>query len=909
MAEADPLERFKRFFRLPRRDVPREVDDEIARHLEMKERDLVRAGLSREEAHEQARRTFGDRAGIRRECVEIQNDIGRRDSWESMRRDVRLALRSLRRSPHFTAVLVLTLGLGIGATSTVFSMLDALLLEPLPYPEHERLGLVFERRSSEGIERDYFSLRYYLEFAAAQESFDLTALFSNRGRTLTGAPAAERVGVIRTSSTLFALLGAVPVHGRLLSPVDDGPGAPTRAVLSHGLWQRRFGGDPTVVGNSITLDGQPILVVGVLSSDFPAAAMRLWAGAGDVFLNLSHASPGSGIHTVLVRRAPAVSWDQVRRELDRMAAVIAERRGTELQIEAFALRDEVSGSARPALFTMFGAAGILLLITCANAAILLLSRASDREQEMALLSALGASRQRLLRRAVVEHLFIALLGAALAVGVVLLVHAALRGLAPEVGWIADRSTGGWRIIPWLRNVEIDARVLGFTGLVALVSSFLFGLAPAIRASRANPTALLKGEGAVPYSLPVSRWRITARDALTIGQVALAFILLVGAGLLVRSFLTARGTDLGFSPENLLSLYVNPAGEGYESRGARVGFYEEVLEGLERVPGVEAATVVDGLPLTGGVGWTRVGPEGGEFERQSDAYQRAPISLMRHVSHGYFETMGIPLVAGRLFDERDRNDAPPVVVVDERLASRLWPGEDPVGKRLLEGFFGGRCARGCAVGEVVGVVGPVRYQPLEADPWMTFYDLVPQAGDGGHGVYVVVRTTSEPRTVISAVRRAIQSVDPDQPVIDVQTMEERLADTLVVRRLSALVLQTFALLALALALVGLYGTLSYGVSRARHSMAIRIALGAQKRDVRGLVLRRTLLLTGTGLMLGLVGSAVLSRLLETVLYGVTPTDPATFIILFLVLLGTSSLAAVGPARRAATVDPMRHLRTT
>ena len=585
------------------------------------------------------------------------------------------------------------------------------------------------------------------------------------------------------------------------------------------------------------------------------------------------------------------------------------RRGQEILIEAFALRDEVSGAARPALFVMFGAAAILLLITCANAATLLLSRASDREQEMALLSALGASRPQFLRRAVVEQFFIAVLGAAAAVGVLLLVHVALRGLVPEVGLIGDRyNMGTWQTVPLLRNVEIDARVLAFTGLVTLVSSFLFGLAPAIRASRANPSALLKGNGAVPYSLPVSRWRPTVRDALTVGQVALAFILLIGAGLMVRSFLTARGTDLGFSPENRLSLYVNPAGERYESRRARAEFYDEVLEGVERVPGVEAAAVVDGLPLTGGVGWVRVVPEGREFEGRTVTYRSAPTSLTRHVSYGYFETMGIPLLAGRLPDERDRGDAPRVVVVDERLANRLWPGEDPVGKRLF-GVFGERCDGGCSIGEVVGVVGPVRYEPLEADPWMTFYDLVPQVGDGGHGVYVVARTTSDPRTVTAAVRREIQSVDPDQPLIDVQTMEERLTDTLVVRRLSALVLETFALLALSLALVGLYGTISYGVSRARHSMAIRVALGARKRDVRGLVLRKTLLMTGMGLGLGFVGSLVLSRLLEAVLYGVTPTDPATYIILALVLLGTGFLAAVGPARRAATVDPVRHLRTT
>ena len=906
MAETDPMERFDRSLRLPRRDVQREVNEEIAFHLDMRKGDLVSEGLPKEEAHAQARQAFGDQAGIRRECVEIQEDINRRgswrDSWESMRRDVRLALRSLSRSPRFAVVLALTLGLGIGATATVFSMLDALLLQPLPYPEGERLGLVFERRPSEGIERDFFSISQYLELAASQESFDLTALFTGESRTLTGEPTTERVGVIRTSSPLFALLGAVPVHGRLLSSEDDGPGAPTRAVLSHGLWQRRYGGNPAVVGSSITLDGQPILVVGVLSSDFPAAAMRLWAGAGDVFLNLSHEFE-LGIHTVVVRRERAVSWDQARGELDRMAAVMWERRGTELQIELFALRDEVSGAARPALFTMFGAAGILLLITCANAATLLLSRASDREQEVALLSALGAGRQRLFQRAVVEHLFIGLLGAASSVGVVLLVHAALRGQIPDVGSIGFGWLDEWQT---LRNVEIDARVLGFTGLVALVSSLFFGLAPAIRASRANPGALLKGEGAVPYSLPVSRWRLTARDILTIGQVALAFTLLVGAGLLVRSFLTARGTDFGFSPDNLLSLYVNPAGEGYGNRGARTGFYEEVLEGLEGVPGVEAAAVVDGLPLTGGVGWVKVVPEGREFEGRAVTYAGAPTSLMRHVSHRYFEAMGIPLVAGRLFDERDREDAPRVVVVDERLASRLWPGEDPIGKRLFE-VYGERCAQGCTRGEVVGVVGPVRYQPLEADQWMTFYDLVPQVGDGGHGVYVVTRTTAEPRTLITAVRQEIQSVDSDQPVVDVRTMEERLADTLVLRRLSALVLQTFALLALALALVGLYGTISYGVSRARHSTAVRIALGARKRDVRGLVLRRMLLLTCTGL--GLVGSAVLSRLLETVLYGVTPTDPATYITLFLGLLGTASLAAVGPARRAATVDPVRDLRTT
>lgn len=893
------MEEFRRFLRIERPDTSDEVDDEIDFHLEMKERELVGAGVEPEEARHRARASFGDSDRIRRDCSAVQRAVRRRRRWgdrfEAWRRDLRLTVRSLKRTPRFTATLALTLGLGIGVTSTVFSMLDALLLAPLPYPDHDRLSLLFELREAEGLGRDRFDLASYEYLRDAQESFDLTAAFTTSGGTLTGERPAERVGLLEASSSFLTLLGAIPAHGRSLTPSDDQPGAPTTAVLSHELWQRRYGGDPAVVGTTITVDDHPVQVVGVLSPSFPAAEVRLWAGAADLFTNFDEERRERGIYTVLARRAEGASEERAREDLRRIAADLSRARAHPFEIDLAPLAEEVTGTARPAVLTVFGAAFILLLITCSNAATLILSRGPERERELALRSALGAGRDRLVRAAALECVVITVLGASLSILMILGAQASLRGLAPEPGSQADRLlVEGWRTIPWLSELDVDLGVLGFTAALAMLTGLLFALIPALRASRSDPSTLLRGRRATGASVTL-RGRIGARDVLVVTQVALAFVLLVGGGLLVRSFLAFRATDLGFTPRNVLSLYTNPSGDAYPNRAAAVGFYDDVLTELRRLPGVASVGAVDGLPLTGGVGWTRVAATTVPEDRWA---AEAIMSLPRHAAPGYFETMGIRVISGRTFDDSDTNDAPRVVVVDQALADRMWPGEDPLGKSVH--------ARWGVLGEVVGVVQTVRYEPLGVDQPGVYYDVLGQRGDGGHGLYMVVRTAEGgSRELMSAARRVIQEVDPDQPVIDARPMEARLDDALTVRRLSAALLQGFSLLALTLALIGLYGTVRYAVSRSLHSMAIRIALGARTREVAALVLRRTMLLAAAGTSIGAAVALGVSRLLGPLLYGVSPTDPMTFVGLAVLLVAASLAAAVGPVRRAAGVDPMEH----
>lgn len=844
-------------------------------------------------------------AGIRDDCVRVQGQhvrrTLRRELLGGVRSDVRLALRSLRHSLPFTVVLVLVLALGMGATTTTFSMLDALLLRPLPYPDPDRLGVVWERRPLEGVERDRFTLEQYAELVASTRAFDGTAAFTTTGMTLAGGGPAERLGVVVTTSSLLPLLGARPLHGRLLGPGDDAPNSERVLVLSYQLWQRRFGGDPSVVGRSIDLNGTAYPIVGVLTPDFDDRAMRTWAGAADLFIPIG-SDRRYGIWTVIGRRRPDVSWGRVQADLDVFAAAKSRDRNQTIEIPLAPLLDEVAGDLGWGLVALFGSAGILLLITCANVATLLLSRAPLRRQEMAVYAALGANRRQLVRRALAESVIVAVIAGALSLVVAVGVQRALHGLPPSVEW-SDRGLGGWKSLPWLRDVGMNLRVLGFTGVVTTVTTLFFGLWPASRASRADPGSILKG-GATSRSFGGRRFAIGGQDILLGIQVALTMILLVGAGLLVRSFLEADRTDLGIESHHVLTMYANPAGESqdmsYRTRAAAVGYYESVLDRVRSIPGIEAAGFIDGLPQAGSVGWTRLYPA----DRPPPALEEADVISVRHVTPDYFRTMGIPLQSGRVFDARDTDNSDRVVVVDARLAGMFWPGRDAVGQVLKP-----VCEDCTRTYTVVGVVDPVRYRALELGTRPSVYDVLAQSGDGGHGMYLVARTGPPPETLVDEVRAAFAAIDPNQPVIDVRTMDARLADALLPRRLAALVLQSFALLALLITAVGLYGSVLHRLGQARHGIAVCMALGAQKLDVQMVVVRRTVAMVGAGVLLGLLATLALTGLLERLLYGVAPTDAPTFAVLAIVLLVVAGLAAWIPARRATRIDPMRLLRTT
>ena len=796
--------------------------------------------------------------------------------------EIRIALRALSRQPGFTLVAVGTLALGIGANVAIFAVVNGMLLQPLPYPNQARVLNLRERSpmSERGIS---LSLVDYLDWRDRQRVFESMAVFRETGYTLTGADEPERVQATASSADLFSLLGVTPIHGRAFRPEEDRPGAEKVVVVGYGLWQRRFGGAP-IVGRTIELDRVPHTVIGVTAKEFgfPEFA-QLWVPL-TVDRAAAEAARGSHSYQAVGLLRPGVTEEQARAELGTIARQLEQahpQTNTDIGAYTEPLRDRsLPGELRLAFGVFMAVVAFVLLIACANIANLMLGRAVAREREMAVRTALGAGRWRLLRLQMVESLLIALSGAALGL---------LVGRGARDAMVASVPID----IPIWMQFPIDGVVVAFVIVLALASGLVFGLLPALRASRHDVTAALKESGSRAATAGGARLRTT----LVVAEIAIAVVLLTGAGLVVRGFVRLMNADQGFRASNVLTLRLSLPQADYGDDDRRRAFVDEALRRIRAVAGVERAAVVTSLPLSGGSVYN-VSIEGVPPPPPG----KEPVAAFVAASSDYFETMGIRLVRGRTFDVRDgRPDTARVAIVNEAFASRHWPGQDPVGKQ----FKPGAASSAEPWLMVVGVVSDVRVLSLDSPIREAMYVPYPQQAERRFSV--AVRAAGSPLALVDRVREAIRAMDRNLPVGDVFTMDRVVVRALWQPRFFSWIFGVFGAVALMLAVVGVYGVVSYSVAQRTREIGIRVALGAGRGRIRAMVLGQGMRATLIGLAIGLAAALAVTRVMGALLYGVSPTDPVTFGLVTLALTLTALAACLLPALRATKVDPIVALR--
>jgi predicted permease len=805
--------------------------------------------------------------------------------------DFRYAARMLRKHLVLTVVIVASLAIGIGANSAIFSVVDALLLRPLPYPHPDRLAAVWLHSPAIGILRDWPSPGQYIDIQNQNHSFEQMALAQSRTFTLTGRDQPQRVDVLRTQSSLLTMLGAKALLGRTLLPEEDRPGKPAVAILSNRAWQRLFNSDPSILGKSITLDGSPYTVAGVLPRTFLLNAEVLPSEGPmdkvDMFLPLplgpdAAQRRGDENYNIVVRLKPGVSVPQAQADIDIIASRIRQKDKRDLSygMDVVGLQEQVVGNVRRALLVLLGSVALVLLIACANVANLLLARAAGREKEVAIRTALGASWKRLARQLLTESILLGLLGGAAGLLVAQLSLFALRTINPGN-------------IPRLDDIGINGTVLAFTFGLSLTTGILFGLAPVWRAIKVDLNSSLKAGGRSGQSsggLHLKRHHL--RGLLVVSELAFSLILLIGAGLLIRSFVRLQSVAPGFTTDHVLTMQVAASDPKYRQDKTLAGFWREIETRVAHLPGVVAEGAVSALPLTGSVGWGGVHVEG---------YTPPPGQELqvdnRTASVDYFRTMQIPLLAGRFFSQQDTTDMPQTVIIDQKFAQRFWPHNDAIGKHL---WFDPKKPI-----TIVGVVGVVKQYGLETDGKIALY--LPLQQDPDRGMFLVVRSSLEDAGLSAAIVREIHAVDPTVVVYGFRTMQDRLYDSLARQRFSSTMLGAFAVFALLLASVGLYGVMSYLVTQSTHDIGILLALGARPENIVGLVIRQGMRLTLIGILAGLTGAAVLTRVIASLLFGVSTTDVATFLAVPVLLAMVAFAATVIPALRATGVDPLVALR--
>ncbi len=805
--------------------------------------------------------------------------------------DLRYALRTQRKAPVLTAVIVLSLAIGIGANSAVFSVVDALLLRPLPYPQPQRLTAIWLHSPGIGIFRDWPSPGQYVDLENENHSFEEISISRLGSWVLTNRDQPQRIEGMRTSSNLFRMLGAKPLMGRLLLPEDDKPGKPPVAILSYGLWSRLFGSDPKILGKSITLNGNPFLVAGVLRPQFRLNTEVMPAEEPmdrvELFVPLPLGADaaqrrGDENYNLLAKLKPGVSVRQAQADVDIIAARIRkkDKRDATFGMSVVSLLDQVVGDVRRALLVLLGSVFLVLLSACANVANILLTRAAGREKEVAIRVALGAGWKRLVRQLLTESILLAAMGGAAGLALAWCGLRVMRAINPGN-------------IPRLDDIAINGTVLAFTFGVSLATGILFGLIPAFRARNVDLNTSLKAGGRSGQStggLRVTRHRL--RGLLVVSELALSLMLLIGAGLLIRSFVRIQSVPPGFATDHVLTMQVAAGGPKYRDDKAVAQFYREIGDRVRHLPGVISEGVVSALPLTGAVGWGQIDVEG--FTPPPGQELQVDIRL---ASADYFHTLEIPLRRGRFFSDHDTAGMRQVAIVDDRFAHRFWAHDNPIGKHV---WFNPKKPV-----TIVGVVGSVKQYGLDSGSKIVVY--FPDQQQPGNGMFLALRTSSDPESLSGAVVREIHAVDPSAAVYQIRTMQDRLYDSLARQRFSTTMLGAFALFGLILAAIGVYGVMSYLVTQSTHDIGVRVALGAGRANIVGMVLRQGIELTAFGIGAGLIGAIALTRVMAGLLFGVSATDVVTFAAVALVLAAIAVLATYIPARRATKVDPMVALR--
>jgi predicted permease len=870
--------------RFDRRRAEKDLDEEIRTHLEFEIEQNVAAGMSREEARYAALRAFGNVALSQEDSRAVWGFRSIEMLWQ----DLRYGARMLARNRGFTVVAVIALALGIGANSAIFSVVNTVLLRPLPYKDPEQLVMVWEEGTpqGQGLPINSVSAANYVDWRDQNQVFANMAVIGRVTFNLTGSGEPERLDGRRVSANLFELLGVEPQVGRKFSAEEDSPGANRVVILSHGLWQRRFGAQSDIIGKHLTLSGETREVVGVMPPwfQFPSRDDQLWVPIA--FGPQQAANRGNNSYEVIARLKPGVTREQAEAEMDAITARLQQQYPDVVKTKGsvvIPLHEQLVGDIKPALLILLGAVGFVLLVACANVANLLLARAAVRHKEIAVRLALGARRWRLVRQLLTESLLLSAMGGA--VGLLL----AIGGVNLLKAFIPDN-------VSQVTEVSVDANVLAFTLGVSLLTGLIFGLVPALQTSRFDLNDALK-EGGRDSSAGQHGNHI--RNLLVVGEVAVSLVLLIGAGLLIHSFVRLRSVDPGFRTDNLLTMRIALPRLKYPDHPRRTAFFEELLSRVQRVPGVRSAAVANWIPLTLQGDTFGISVEG----RPDPGAQEMPDVVTRVVSFDYLNTMGIQLLRGRHFDDQqDRTDSAPVAIISETTARRLWPDEDPLGKRLRPG--------GADSEEpwitVIGVAEDVRQFELTAEPRLQMYlaNVQPSYFVPGH---LVVRTDIDPMSLAGAVRQAVWEIDKDQPVSDVRSMDQIFAESIAHQRFSMVLLGTFAAVAMLLGTVGIYGVMSYTVAQRKHEIGVRMALGAGTGNVVSLIVGHGLKLTLIGVVVGLAAAFVLSRVMQSLLFGITATDPATFIAIPLVLMAAATLASYVPARRASKIDPVIALR--
>jgi putative ABC transport system permease protein len=801
---------------------------------------------------------------------------------QTLWQDLRYGARMLLQKPGFTLIAVITLALGIGANAAIFSVVNGVLLRPLPFKDPDRLMLIRETKLPQFPE---FSVSpgNFLDWRKQNTVFERLVAFNGVSFNMIGAGDPEQIRGMKVTDGFFAMLGAQPLLGRDFLPEEDQPGRDNVVILNYGLWQRRFGGDPKILNQTLTLSGQSYTVIGVMPATFRFGGPDL-----DLWKPMAFTAQEAQIHGghwlgAIGRLKPGATENHARAEMITIAGRLAAQypdANTGWSVKLMPLLEYTVRSVKPALIVLLCAVAFVLLIACANVANLLLARAAGRQKEIAIRTAVGAGRARIIRQLLTESGLLALLGGAAGLALAKWGMDLLLKLAPQG-------------LPRMNDVSLDGRALAFTAVVTLLTGVIFGLVPALQSSKPNLNETMNDTG---RGSTEGRQRQLVRSALVVLEVASALVLLVGAGLFIKSFWRLQQVDPGFNPDNTLTLTVSLPRTKYPEDTQRIAFFQQLLENVGALPGVQAAGATNPLPLTGDTvlafvvqGRPALPPGAG----QSTNFYAA--------SADYFKALGIPLRRGRLFTERDVRDSPHVAVINETMARKIFPDEDPIGKRIT--FDGG--GKNPDWYEIVGIVGDVKQYGLDqATPMQTYEPYTQQTYSS---MTLVARTAGDPAKLTAAIRNAVLQLDKEQPIANIRTLDEILSTSVAQQRFSTLLLGIFAAVAMLLAAVGIYGVLSYAVTQRTHEIGIRVALGAARSDVLRLVVGAGMRLTLLGVGAGLAAAFALTRLMSTLLFDVSATDPMTFGLIALLIVTVALLACWVPARRATKVDPMVALR--